>query len=173
MGFAPIHIKQATMGVGAVIATVNTTESLEDQFTAAPDISSIVNNVTISGGENDVSIYNTMSGQLVSQSRASMIEMSFEAAFDDTALINLAFGTSESTASGDTFTRVTGKDMCGETRTKAVLIKFTKAGKDFVILINNAYFTTPPMPTMPDDGAATVSSTLKCIITDYAIEEED
>ncbi len=175
MGFAPIHVKQGIIEIGAVIAAIDGDTTIDSQMTSDTDYSAIVNNITISGGENDVSPYNTMSGQLVSESRATMVELTFEAGFNDTALINEAFETSAAvvTVSVPTYTRVTGKDMCGESRTKAIMLKFTKASKDFTILLNNAYITSPAQPTFSDDGAATQTMTMKCLITDYVLETKD
>jgi len=157
------------------IGTVSSTLDLKAQIVAASDEkdwSGTVTDCSISGGENDVDTLHVFGpdGQLLEESRASLVEIEFTRVLDDISVAQFYYG-AETSVGTTSFKRVSGTELVGAARPKeAVLIEIDDGTNKVHIFLNNS-LCVPGDVTLAADGHLEQTMTFKGLVKDYKWED--
>lgn len=166
-----LRAKEATVYIGAPLATVGTTTTLLTQITGTTDYSGRVKSIEISGAEADTETVflfgaDANGRQNMEQEEQNMTEREFSGTliYLDNVPASWAGGTA--TAVGATsYTRVQGD---GSRPQKAILLKFVDSSGDILhVVMNNARFTKMGDISLDAEGHAEQEITAKCLAKDY------
>lgn len=180
--------RQASLGIGAVISSVDTDDTVYEQFASTPtDLSGWIKDFTISAGSSDVELVNTIGeastafqNQILEQKPWDIIEISGTAvysAISSDAGFSQFMSTSGATSNTDWKRYQFGAglgDAVNKRGEKAIGIRFTDQGgvtqgvTDAIdIVLNGGYFTKIGDIKVTSDGHAEVSFTFKGLIKNY------
>jgi len=167
--------REATVKIGAVIATVQGSSTLLTQMSAATDFTGECKTIAITGGERDVEsipLLGTTSGyanqELFQKSTGSLREVSLTLVYQDADLALLGSGTVATSGTASGYTRVQGDQ---ETTQRAVILSFN-TGSDYVnVMMNNCYPVKIGDIKIEADGHAEQEIVYKCLAKDYYEED--
>jgi len=166
----------AKQGAAKIVATaLSNPEASEDpiwtQAVAGTDITEIVKEIRISGGERDYSPIDVFgANQLGQHGRPTIMQISFTKVYQDPS-------TAGEDLMGDTITSPSGynryqggEKSSGDRVAKAVAVQFTDGTNIVNALLNNAYCTAREFGT-DASGHVEESVTYKCLFKDYLEED--
>jgi hypothetical protein len=161
--------------VSSAWTTVDADTDLKAQMVAQTgeiEYSDTCTDITISGGENDVDTLHVFgpNGQLLEESRASLVEIEATRILDGTAIAQYYYGAEVSVGSTQ-FKRVSGTELVGAARPKeAVLLEINDGTNKVHLFLNNAV-CVPGDVTLAADGHLEQSLTFKGLVKDYKWED--
>lgn len=166
-----LRAKEATIYVGAPLATVGSTTTLYTQITGTTDYSGRVKSVEISGAEADTeTVYlfgsdaNGRQNAEVEEQNMTDREFSGTLVYVDNVPASWAGGAAVAVGSTN-YTRVQGD---GSRPQKAILLKFVDSSGDILhVVMNNARFTKMGDISLDAEGHAEQEVTAKCLAKDY------
>lgn len=166
-----LRAKEATIYIGAPLASVGTTSTLYSQITGTTDYSSRVKSIEISGAEADTETVYLFGADANGRQNAeveeqNMTDREFSGTLVYTDNVPASWANGGSTAIGATgYTRVQGD---GVRTTRSVMLKFIdSAGSVLYAILNNARATKIGDISLDAEGHAEQEVTFKCAAKDY------
>jgi len=161
---------QATVTVGATIATVSSTATLDSQQSGT-DFSAEIKEISFSGGESGVEALNVLGDQLKEESRPDLKTCEFTMTFEDIDMLESFFGTASAVGSTG-YSRVDAEtEKTGNREDKSILFTLTSGSDVIAILMNDAWFTTTGDISLAADGSAELTMTAVCLLKDFYMED--